>query len=173
MTEFYKMMIRLIDRSSKKVARSELSVLKYELQVAIIFDQDHRESLPLQSHLWIMKEACDWFVGRNTEINIIHQYITSNSNKCFVVYGGPGSGKTYMLSRVVGEVRGWLGAESPVVCARILGTSPDSSSLQPLLLSVCKQICYNLDMPYEDIPHDLVPLKTYFKQVEKWLIQLF
>ena len=44
MTEFYKMMIRLVDRSSKKVARSELSVLKYELQVAILFDQDDHES---------------------------------------------------------------------------------------------------------------------------------
>lgn len=32
-------------------------------------------------------------------------------------------------------------------------------------MTICKQICYNLDMPYEDIPHDLVPLKTYFKQI--------
>ena len=63
------------------------------------------------------------------------------------------------------EVRGWLGSESPIVCVRVLGTSPDSSSLQPLLLTICKQICYNLDMPYDDIPHDLVPLKTYFKQI--------
>ena len=59
-TEFYKIMIRLIDRSSKKVARSELGVLKYELQ----------------SHLWIMKVACDWFVGREKEISNIKQYIT-------------------------------------------------------------------------------------------------
>ena len=33
-------------------------------------------------------------------------------------------------------------------------------------MTICKQICYNLDMPYDDIPHDLVPLKTYFKQVD-------
>ena len=39
-------------------------------------------------------------------------------------------GKTYMLAKVVQEVRGWLGGESPIVCARVLGTSPDSSSLQ-------------------------------------------
>ena len=38
-TEFYKIMLRLIDRNSKRVATSELSVLKYELQC----------------HLWIMK----------------------------------------------------------------------------------------------------------------------
>ena len=35
-----------------------------------------------------------------------------------------------MLSKVVKEVRGWLGTESPIVLARVLGTSPDSSSLQ-------------------------------------------
>ena len=35
-----------------------------------------------------------------------------------------------MLAKVVKEVRGWLGAECPIVCARVLGTSPDSSSLQ-------------------------------------------
>ena len=35
-----------------------------------------------------------------------------------------------MLAKVVKEVRGWLGAECPLVCARVLGTSPDSSSLQ-------------------------------------------
>ena len=70
-----------------------------------------------------------------------------------------------MVAKVVREVRAWLGAESPIVVARVLGTSPDSCALQPLLVTVCKQICYNLDMPYDDIPHELVPLKTYFKQV--------
>ena len=51
------------------------------------------------------------------------------------------------------------------MCARVLGTSPDSVNLHPLLLTVCKQICYNLDMPYDNIPQDMVPLKTYFKQL--------
>ena len=76
-TEFYKIMLRLIDRSSKKVAASELSILKYELQC----------------HLWILKEACDWFVGREKEIDELKAYITGLSKSCFVVYGPPGSGK--------------------------------------------------------------------------------
>lgn len=76
-TEFYKIMLRLIDRSSKKVERSELGELKYELQC----------------HLWILKEACAWFVGRVPEIDRVKQYITGLSNHCFVVYGPPGSGK--------------------------------------------------------------------------------
>ena len=41
MTEFYKIMLRLIDRGAKRVASSELNLLKYELQ----------------GHLWTMREA--------------------------------------------------------------------------------------------------------------------
>mgnify|MGYP001406718865 CR=1 FL=1 len=78
-TEFYKIMLRLIDRSSKKVERSELGELKYELQC----------------HLWILKEACAWFVGRVPEIDQVKQYITGLSNHCFVVYGPPGSGNLH------------------------------------------------------------------------------
>ena len=40
-TEFYKIMLRLIDRGAKRVASSELNLLKYELQ----------------GHLWTMREA--------------------------------------------------------------------------------------------------------------------
>ena len=46
-----------------------------------------------------------------------------------------------------------------------MGQQAAPPPLQPLLLTVCKQICYNLDMPYEVIPQDMVPLKTYFKQL--------
>ena len=75
-TEFYKIMLRLIDRSAKKVERSELGMLKYELHC----------------HLWILSEACSWFVGRSSEVDRVKQYITGLSTHCFVVYGAPGSG---------------------------------------------------------------------------------
>jgi hypothetical protein len=57
----------------------------------------------------------------------------------------------------------WVSSKTPVVMGRVLGTTPSSSSLQPLLTTLSKQISYNLDISYEDIPQDLVPLKTYFK----------
>ena len=148
-TDFYKMALRLIDRGAKKFDQSELGILKYELQ----------------THLWALKEACDWFVGREQEVDQIKKYITGFSTNSFVLYGPPGSGKTYMVAKVVKEVRSWLGTDSPIVCARVLGTSPCSTALQPLLITICKQICYNLDMPYDDIPQEIVPLKTYFKQI--------
>ena len=102
MTEFYKMMLRLIDRGAKKVVRSELNLLKYELQ----------------GHLWTLKEASDWFCGKEQEVESIRQYITGLSTSCYVVYGPPGSGKTFLLARVVQLLRGWLGSDSPIVCVR-------------------------------------------------------
>ena len=41
--------------------------------------------------------------------------------------------------------------------------------LQPLLTTLSKQISYNLDLSYDDIPQDLVPLKTYFKVLDSIL----
>ena len=89
MTEFYKMMLRLIERGAKRVASSELNLLKYELQ----------------GHLWILKEACDWFCGKEEEVETIRSYITGLSTASFVLYGPPGSGKTYLVARVVQQVR--------------------------------------------------------------------
>ena len=54
-TEFYKMMLRLIERGARRVASSELNLLKYELQ----------------GHLWILKEASDWFCGKEEEMETI------------------------------------------------------------------------------------------------------
>ena len=46
-------------------------------------------------HLWRLKEAADWFVGRKQEVEELQSYITGMSRHSFVLYGGPGSGKTF------------------------------------------------------------------------------
>ena len=48
---------------------------------------------------------------------------------------------------------------------RILGISPLSSSVKTLLTTLCKQISYNFDLSYDDIPQEIIPLKTYFKSL--------
>ena len=95
-TEFYKMMLRLIERGAKRVASSELNLLKYELQ----------------GHLWILKEAADWFCGKEEEVETIRRYITGLSTASFVLYGPPGSGKTYLVARVVQQVRSSVNHQS-------------------------------------------------------------
>jgi hypothetical protein len=48
---------------------------------------------------------------------------------------------------------------------RYLGTTPDSSSLAPLLTSICQQLSYTFMLPFEDIPDDLVPLTAHMKEL--------
>ncbi len=48
---------------------------------------------------------------------------------------------------------------------RFLGTSPDSSSIIPLLTSLCQQICNNYNQSHEDIPQELSPLVQHFKNL--------
>lgn len=49
--------------------------------------------------------------------------------------------------------------------SRYLGTTPDSSSLAPLLTSICQQLSYTFMLPFEDIPDDLVPLTAHMKEL--------
>ena len=64
------------------------------------------------------------------------------------------------------QVRSWLPADSqPLLVLRFAGTSPDSSSLVPLLLSLCHQIAAHYGEPRDDIPAELSPLVQHFKRL--------
>jgi NACHT domain- and WD repeat-containing protein len=53
----------------------------------------------------------------------------------------------------------------PVVIVRFLGTTPDSSSIYPLLNSLCYQLSYNYQKPWENVPTELSNLTNYFKKL--------
>ena len=53
----------------------------------------------------------------------------------------------------------------PVIIVRFLGTTPDSSSIYPLLKSICSQICHNYQKPSDNIPLELSNLTNYFKKL--------
>ena len=54
---------------------------------------------------------------------------------------------------------------TPVCILRFLGTSPDSSSIIPLVRSLCDQISINYEANRDDIPDDLSPLVLHFKKL--------
>ena len=60
------------------------------------------------------------------------------------------------------SVQEWLLPAKPLLIVRYLGTTPDSSSLAPLLTSICQQLSYTFMLPFEDIPDDLVPMSNLF-----------
>ena len=48
---------------------------------------------------------------------------------------------------------------------RFLGTTPDSSSVLPMLKSLCQQLAFNFRQPYEEIPDELSPMTLHFKKL--------
>lgn len=63
------------------------------------------------------------------------------SSVIFCEQGENGCGKTSTLAKIAREMRNWYcNGEKPVIVLRFLGTSPDSSSIMPLLMSVCEQV---------------------------------
>ncbi|CAL4196262.1 unnamed protein product, partial [Meganyctiphanes norvegica] len=82
-----------------------------------------------------------------------------------LLHGAGGCGKTSLLSMCAAKSLEWLAHVKPILCIRFVGTSPESTALTPLLTSICHQISYNYMLPFEDIPHDLVPLTAHLKEL--------
>ena len=54
---------------------------------------------------------------------------------------------------------------TPVIITRFLGTTPDSSSIYPLIKSICYQMSHIYEKPLEAIPTELSNLTNYFKKL--------
>ena len=57
----------------------------------------------------------------------------------------------------------WLVPSKPLLFVRFCGTTPNSTSLGPLLKSICQQISYTFMLPFDDIPDDTVPVTAFLK----------
>ncbi len=53
----------------------------------------------------------------------------------------------------------------PVIILRFIGTTPESSSIYPLIVSICSQLCILYGEPLENIPEDLAQIINYFKKI--------
>ena len=100
----------------------------------------------LMQHLHGCKNNCDVFFGRTEELERMKNYIVGGSNKPFVMYGAGGSGKSSMLSMTAYKaVNHWLSGSEPILFVRFCGTTPNSTSLGPLLR------CTNPDPPHAQV----------------------
>ena len=150
---FYKNVLKLVDRAMRKEDTSAQGKIVTEL---------------LQ-HLHACINSVSVFYGRKDELATLKSYITGESDTPFVLYGAGGSGKTALLSMAASNsLKEWLKPASPILIIRYLGTTPDSSSLGPLLNSLCQQVSYINLLPFEDIPEDLVPLTAHMKELLKY-----
>ena len=123
----------------------------------------------IQKHMDICVERSESFYGREDDLYRIKMYLTGSLKRSFLIHGQVGCGKTSLLSKIATTAKDWLSQKVAVsnlkviVVVRFLGSTPISSSIYSVLLSICQQLCYNLEIPIEEIPLDFVPLKNYFK----------
>ncbi len=107
------------------------------------------------------------FVGRETELQRIRDYLHSETNQPFVVHGPSGSGKTALLGKIIQEVTPSRSADGtrvktgPIVLSRFIGTTPDSSNLRSLLSSLCRELRQDFELT-SPLPTDLNELIDEF-----------
>ncbi|GMT33781.1 hypothetical protein PFISCL1PPCAC_25078, partial [Pristionchus fissidentatus] len=123
-SDFYKRITRMVDAAMAKHAQQRDPLFSEVLQ-----------------HLDNVRNVSAAFFGRMEQLEIAEQYMLSTSNLPIILQGENGCGKTALLAKIACSIRGWLGDTcDPVIVLRFLGTSPDSSTIAPLLTSVCDQI---------------------------------
>lgn len=84
--------------------------------------------------------------------------------KPMVIHGPSGSGKTSLMARIASICNTWTDKE-PAKVIRFLGTSPQSTSIRGVLMSICEQLweIYDLRKAEVDIGKDFTFLTLYFR----------
>ncbi|MDB6029429.1 MAG: hypothetical protein JWM68_5652, partial [Verrucomicrobiales bacterium] len=75
------------------------------------------------------------FVGRQSTLDAIADYLQNSSMLPLVVHGSSGCGKTALMWRAFDNI---LEAQKPII--RLIGTTPHSSDLRGLLTSLCQEL---------------------------------
>ncbi|XP_068719523.1 NACHT domain- and WD repeat-containing protein 1-like [Montipora capricornis] len=110
------------------------------------------------------QQKCRSFHGRSEFLDIAKKTVMEPERQSLVLYGESGCGKTSVMAKIATEVKQWLGDQIAIVVLRFIGTSSDSSSIRPLLTSICIQLCKVTGQDTADIPEDMKSLKDYFPE---------
>ncbi|CAF0730783.1 unnamed protein product [Brachionus calyciflorus] len=118
-------------------------------------------------HQHFCKNFTRLFKGKDEILDKLKLYVKNDErNQPFVMHGPSGCGKSSILAKCALMIRPLLGNKcQPVIITRFLGTTPDSSSIYPLLKSICHQISHNYQKPIDNIPLELSNLTNHFKKL--------
>ncbi|XP_012940861.1 uncharacterized protein LOC101863359 [Aplysia californica] len=123
-------------------------------------------------HWSLVKSRCSTFVGREDQLQQLKKYLTTETSQALVVHGDSGVGKTSFMAKAVSCTRGLLakhklevGDDSAIpvqLIPRFVGITPKSSSVQPLLFSLCHQLAFVTGKYRHEVPEDYKNLKRHF-----------
>lgn len=116
-------------------------------------------------HLHFAQARCEVFEGRDKELNTVREYLGSGNTVPMTVYGQSGCGKTSIVANVFNRLTQWaakaVSQGKTIFCVvRFLGTTPLSSTLQDVLLSLCEQLAdlygkeWEPPSKFPDLVHD-------------------
>ncbi|XP_033746932.1 NACHT domain- and WD repeat-containing protein 1-like [Pecten maximus] len=91
-------------------------------------------------HVSFCQQKCGNFCGRETTLANVEAYIRSTSTKPLIIHGASGCGKTSLMAMVARLIPSWMSNTNPAIVLRFIGTTPDSSNINGILISIIKQI---------------------------------
>lgn len=115
-------------------------------------------------HATLCVNKCKLYCDRRDGVVAkIQQYVQSSALHPFVLHGKSGSGKTSVMAIAAKQMRGWISGESFVI-VRFLGTSPLSTTIREVLISISEQVSSisNL-MPPVFSKMDTIDITQYFR----------
>jgi WD40 repeat protein len=78
------------------------------------------------------------FIGRQTVLEILFNYVADSRQSAFLVVGDPGSGKSALLANFVVQCRSRCAGA--LVASHFIGASPDSTRLESVFAALCEQL---------------------------------
>ena len=103
-------------------------------------------------HWHLAKKRCDVFEGREDLLLSVENYLKDkSSNIPCIVYGCSGSGKTAVMSKILERLsKGTTGIKNSIIIPRFLGTTPLTSNVHQLLVSICTQLSSALSIEWNE-----------------------
>nr|XP_060633820.1 NACHT and WD repeat domain-containing protein 2 isoform X1 [Anolis sagrei ordinatus] len=152
--QFYEDMVDIIQATVQQ---------NFDIETDWLYDEVLQHSSLCRTYSSFYEYKCD-------ARNIMHKYIRPRKMghiNPLVIYGGPCTGKTFLLAEVAKKAYGWLkeemGPESdPVVVIRFLGSTEMSTDLRNLLQSICEQLAINYRCLVQNYPKKIHDLRELF-----------